>query len=119
MKLLIVDDHAGMRDMIRRSFTTPAHQVMECGTGEDAVILAGQFRPDCITMDFRLPGMSGLTAARAILAAGSCRRIIVVSAYDHPDLRKAALEAGASAFVDKDNLGALRLLLAIDRSGKE
>jgi CheY-like chemotaxis protein len=119
MKVLIVDDHAGVRDMIRRSFTTAAHQVMECGSGEDAVILAGEFRPDCITMDIRLPGMSGLKAARMILAAGSCRRIVVVSTYDQPELRKAVFEAGAAAFVDKANLAELHSLLAIDRRGEK
>jgi len=120
MKLLIVDDHAGVRDMIRQSFAATA-QVKECASGEEAVRVAGEFRPDCITMDIRLPGISGMEALRAIIAAGSCGRIVMVSAYDQPELRQAAADAGAAAYVCKDNLAELPLLFAADsgsRSGQ-
>ena len=69
MKLMIVDDHAGVRNMIRQFLAAPGDSFVECATGEAAVQAARDFRPDYVTMDVRLPDLSGLEAARAIRAA--------------------------------------------------
>jgi len=109
-KLLIVDDHAGMRSMIRQ-LAGSAFEVRECATGEEAVQLAHSFAPDIVTMDIRLPGLGGLNAIQAIRLAHPATYVVIVSTYDQPDLRRTAAALGAMGYVVKDNLGELRSLL--------
>jgi DNA-binding NarL/FixJ family response regulator len=61
-------------------------------------------------MDVRMPGLSGLDAARGILAARSDVRIVILTNYDQPDLRRAATECGAIGLVLKENLDQVRPL---------
>ena len=108
MKLMIVDDHAGVRDMIRQIAAAPGDVVCECATGGEAVEKLGDFGPDCVSMDLQMPGISGLEAVRAIIAARPATRVVIVSAYDQPELRRAAREAGAKGYVAKDDLDTLK-----------
>ena len=107
---MIVDDHAGVRRMIRQLVAAPGDAVRECSSGDEAVRVAARFRPDFVTMDVRMPGRSGLDAARAILAARPEVRIVMVTNYDQPSLRRAAMEAGAIELVSKENLEQVRPL---------
>ena len=107
-KLLIVDDHAGVRTMIRQLAALPDHAVCECASGEEAVRLAREFAPDVVTMDLNLPGLGGLAATDVICGKHPAIQVVIVSAYDQPELRTAARGAGAMGFIAKDNLGELR-----------
>ena len=111
MKVMIVDDHAGVRTMIRQLLAAPGDSFIECGTGEEAVNAARDFKPDYVTMDVRLPDLSGLEAARVIRAIHPPCRLIIVTSYDQPFLRQTASEVGAIAYVLKDNLAELRSVL--------
>ncbi|MFO1478459.1 MAG: response regulator [Verrucomicrobiota bacterium] len=107
MKLMIVDDHAGVRDMIRQLASKPGDALCECSSGDEAVRVAPEFKPDFVTMDIRMPGMCSFTAARMIRQAHPDAQIVIVSSYDQPDLRRAAEEAGALGYVVKENLSVL------------
>jgi CheY-like chemotaxis protein len=111
MKVMIVDDHAGVRNMLRQLLAAPGDSVVECATGEAAVQAARDFKPDYVTMDVRLPDLSGLEAARAIRASHPPSRVVIVTSYDQPFLRQTAREVGAIAYVLKDNLAELRSVL--------
>jgi len=111
MKVMIVDDHAGVRNLIRQLLAAPGDSFVECATGEDAVQMTGDFRPDYVTMDVRLPDLSGLEAARAIRVTHPPSRLIIVTSYDQPFLRQTASELGAIAYVLKDNLAELPSVL--------
>ncbi len=110
MKWMIVDDHVGIRSMIRQIVAAPADLVCECADGEDAVRWAGEFAPDWVTMDVRMSGMDGIAATRKILAAHPAARVVIVTAHDEPLLRRAAAEAGACGYFPKDDLGELKVL---------
>lgn len=112
MRLMIVDDHPGVRELIRQWVTTPEDVVCECGCGDEAVRVAPEFRPDAVAMDVRMPGICGFEAVRAILAGQPAARVVVVTTHDEPAFRRAAREAGAVAFFGKENLGGLRSALA-------
>jgi two-component system response regulator DegU len=110
MKLMIVDDNAGVRRMIRQSVAASGDTVLECSSGDEAVRLASDFHPDFVTMDVRMPGLSGLDTTRAIRAKCPEARIVIVTNYDQPDLRRAATDSGAIGLVLKENLYEVRLL---------
>ena len=76
--------------------------VGEASDGADAVRQAGELRPDVVLMDVRMPVLDGIEATRAITAAGSCARIIILTTFDVDEYAFAGLQAGASAFLLKD-----------------
>lgn len=110
---MIVDDHAGVRQLIRQLVATDWDTICECASGDEAIRVAPEFRPDAVTMDVRMPGSCGLRATRAIRAAYPSARVVIVTSHDQPDLGHAAAEAGAAGFVLKDNLAELNQLLRI------
>ena len=111
MKLMIVDDHAGVRSLIRQLVAARDDVVCECASGEEAVRSAPNFQPDCVTMDVQMPGLSGLEATRAITAALPHTRIVIVTLFEQADLQQAAREAGAAGYVLKEHLASLRTAL--------
>src|ERR1700677_3592585 len=64
MKILIVEDNAGVRRMIRRAVDHLASQVSECEDGADALAAYRECLPDIVLMDIRMPKMDGLAATR-------------------------------------------------------
>ena len=115
MKVMIVDDHAGMRSTIRQLVCAPGDSVMECGSGDDALKAFLDFKADCVTVDVSMPGRCAFQTIRAIRAAHPNTRVICVTSHDLPDYRRAAYDAGAAGFVLKDNLSDLYLLVATKR----
>jgi DNA-binding NarL/FixJ family response regulator len=112
---MIVDDHAGMRDMIRQLIVAPGDTVLECRSADEALLVAAEFKPDCVTMDVSMPGLCAFEATRRIRAVHPSSRIIFVSSFDQPDYRRAAYEAGAAGYVMKENLSELYLFVATKR----
>jgi DNA-binding NarL/FixJ family response regulator len=103
---LIADDQA----MVRQGFgallaAQPDISVIgDAPDGKAAVAEAKRLRPDVVLMDVRMPGMNGLDAARAILAAGFDPpvRVLMLTTFDIDDYVYEALSLGASGFLLKD-----------------
>ena len=76
--------------------------VGEASDGADAVRQVRELNPDVVLMDVRMPVLDGIEATRAITAAGSCARIIILTTFDVDEYAFAGLQAGASAFLLKD-----------------
>jgi len=106
-RVLIVDDQPAFRRQLRRLLTHAGLTVVgEAGSGTQAEALALALQPDLAVMDVMLPGISGIEGTRRLRAVAPDLRVIVVSAHrDRADLfQTAAQEAGAEAFVAKDDL---------------
>ena len=58
MRLMIVDDHAPAREMIRRILELPGVVFCECTSGEEALQQVREFKPHWITMDVNMPGLA-------------------------------------------------------------
>lgn len=112
---MIVDDHEGMRNMIRQLIAAPGDTVLECNSADQAVEAVASFKPDCVTMDISMPGLCAFKATRGIRQAYPPARVVFVSSHDQPDYRRAAQEAGAVGYVMKENLSDLYLFVATKR----
>ena len=108
---MIVDDHPGVRKLIRQIAVSSDDAVCECSSGEEALRLAPDFKPDFVTMDVRMPGLCGIEATRLLRTAYPPARVTVVTSVDQPELRRAATDAGAWAFLPKEHLANLPALL--------
>ncbi len=114
MKVLIVDDSARFRLLIRSSLAELNAEFAECSDGDEAASFYAQCRPDITLMDIRMPRMNGLRATREIKAQNQDAKIIILTTLDEDTLRQAAREAGASAYALKDDLkGLMQLILEI------
>lgn len=114
MKILIVEDHPPMRQLIRSLVADLAEAVTECADGAAAVAAyrAQQFTgDDRVLMDLEMPGVDGLAATRWLRAAFPEAQIIIVTHYGDAHLRAAAAAAGACSYVLKENLLDIRRLL--------
>jgi len=114
-KLLIVDDSAEMRALLRRMCVPAFREIYECADGEQAVSLFARHHPDCVLMDIAMPRQDGLTALARILASEPAARVIIVSQHDSVPFRQAAAHGGACGFVSKNDLTSLYGLLGIER----
>jgi DNA-binding NarL/FixJ family response regulator len=101
--LLIVDDDASMRDLLRLTFELhPEFEVLgEAANGSEAVAAAETHKPDAVILDVMMPGIDGLEALPRILAVAPQTKIIVFSAYATVPIVQQALEAGASLVLEK------------------
>jgi len=102
-QVLIADDHAlfryGMRAMLGAA---PGYEVVgEAATGEEAVAMAAELKPDIVLMDVQMPGMNGIEATRLILEANPRAGVIVVTMFEDDDSVFAAMRAGARGYVLK------------------
>ena len=119
MKLLIVEDNVAMRRMIRALVGDLAEAVIECGDGTEvlAAYAHAQFDSrDWVLMDVHLQTLDGLQATRALKAQWPDARVIIVTGYNDAKLRAEADKAGACEYVLKEDLLALRRLLAEPRA---
>jgi DNA-binding NarL/FixJ family response regulator len=103
VRVLLVDDHAVVREGYRRLLErTPEIEVVaEAATGEDAYRVFCDINPDVVVMDINLPGMSGIEAARRMLAREPDARILVFSMHEDALFGSRALQAGARGYVTK------------------
>jgi CheY-like chemotaxis protein len=107
---MIVDDNAGMREMIRAVACKETDTVLECSDGLDAVSAFLQFYPDVVLMDIEMKGMDGFTASEEILKMDSSTKIIFITSHNTSAFRLKAKSLRAG-FVTKDNLSELNQLL--------
>jgi len=106
IRILCVDDHHLMREGITLIINAqPDLQVVaSAATGEQAIAMFREHRPDVTLMDLRLPTMSGFEAVRIIRATAPEARIIVLTIVDDGEGIRQALDAGAAAYLFKHSL---------------
>lgn len=107
IKVLLVDDHAIMRDGIRAllSLDSEIDIVGEASEGREAVEKARELSPDVIIMDIAMSGMDGLEATRRILKQNTRAKVLVLSQYDDREYILSAIKAGVAGYIPKRALG--------------
>ena len=107
IKILIVDDHAIMRDGIR-ALIDPHDDIEivgEASEGKEAVEKAQELAPDVVVMDISMAGMDGLEATRRIRKKNPQAKILILTQHDDREYILSAIKAGAIGFVPKKALG--------------
>jgi DNA-binding NarL/FixJ family response regulator len=104
IRVLLCDDQALVRSGFRMILEArPDLEVVgEAEDGVQAVALGRRLAPDVILMDVRMPNLDGVEATRALVAAGSPARIVILTTYDLDEYVHEAIRAGASGFLLKD-----------------
>jgi two-component system invasion response regulator UvrY len=102
VRILIVDDHAIVRDGLARLLASDDdHDVRAAASGAEALQIAASFRPTLVILDLNLPGLGGLELLRRLPGAGA-GRILVLSMHAEPLYVRRAMEAGAHGYVSKN-----------------
>jgi CheY-like chemotaxis protein len=103
--VLVVDDVADTRRLMRRVLERAGIRVIEAATGEDALEAIASEHPDLVVLDLRLPGISGFDVARWVRASPDqtiARTVLLAcSASVQPEVEREARDAGADDFEGK------------------
>jgi two-component system invasion response regulator UvrY len=104
IKLFIVDDHTLLREAFKMTLAShPDFLVIgEAGNGENAVELVPRLRPDVITMDINLPGISGIEATKQIRRMLPGAKVLGISLHTQPSYARKMMKAGAYGYVTKN-----------------
>ena len=101
-RVLVVDDTDHVRNMLVDMLELDGFDVVgQAASGDEAVVVCGECDPDVIVMDYKMPGMDGLTSARAIREERPSQAIILYTAYLDEKLEAQAREAGVAMCVGK------------------
>jgi DNA-binding NarL/FixJ family response regulator len=103
-RVLIVDDHPVVRHGLSALLRSGGLEVVgEAASGDDAIDAARSLAPDVVVMDLSLPGTSGIEATRRLRDARPGCAVVVLTAFADRDRVLAAVDAGASGYLLKDD----------------
>ena len=107
IKVLIVDDHALMRDGISAllNVNEDIEVIGEASEGKEAIKKMGELKPDVVVMDIAMPNMDGMEATRQIVKANKDMKVLILTQHENKEYVLSAIKAGASGFVPKKALG--------------
>ncbi len=105
--VLVVDDQAPFR-LAARAVVRRAEGfalVGEAADGDEAVARVVELKPQLVLMDINMPGTGGIEATRQIVAIAPETVVFLCSTYQRSDLPPDALDSGAAAYINKEELG--------------
>lgn len=99
--ILIMDDAAFSRRMIRKALQKEGYEMLEAGNGREGLEMISTHNPDCVLTDLLMPDIDGFGVLRALHEQGSKTPVIVISADIQEWARSQCLELGAAGFINK------------------
>lgn len=104
-RVLLADDHEVCRSGVRALLEAEAgvEVVGEAASGQEAVDLTLELKPDVVVMDLSMPGLNGLEATRRIVALGLDTRVLILTVHGEEEYLIPVVDAGASGYVTKLN----------------
>jgi DNA-binding NarL/FixJ family response regulator len=104
IRVLIVEDNATFRETLNLLFgmRREIDVVASVATGDEAPAACQEHKPDVVLMDYRMPGMNGAEATRAVLAAYPATRVVCLTASVTTNEVAELMNAGAVACLTKD-----------------
>jgi DNA-binding NarL/FixJ family response regulator len=121
MKILIVDDNPSVRTALRICFKSKVDWVIcgEAENGQSAIELARSAKPDVVLLDYAMPVMNGLEAARELSAQSPECALLMYTMFAAPQLTELASAAGIRAVLSKDVNGIGAVMEAIEAIASE
>ena len=104
LRVMVVDDQPAVCEVVADTIQYAGHEVVGIAKdGVEAVARAAELRPDLVVMDVAMPRMNGVDAMKAILAAGTAKRVLIMSGeYRSLGLtREDVMRQGAAGFMEK------------------
>ena len=115
-RVLVVDDAAFMRKMVKDALAKGGHEVVgEAGNGVEALARYNELKPDLVTLDITMPEKDGITALREIIELDPAARVVMCSALGQESKVLESIKLGAKDFVVKP-FQADRVLEAIGKA---
>ncbi|HEY84932.1 MAG TPA: response regulator transcription factor [Chloroflexi bacterium] len=104
IKVIIVDDHMVVRRGLTHviQFFKDIELAAEAESGEEALLLCRQLRPDVVLMDVKMEGMGGIAATEVIRKVHPQTQVIALSTFQNKDLVEKMIQAGAIGYILKD-----------------
>jgi CheY-like chemotaxis protein len=113
-RILVVDDEKDVRNLLEETLKRKDYEILQAGTGEDALVISRKIRPDLILMDIMMPGdLNGIEATRMLKADVRTKKSKVIILTSSGTLKELAMSAGADAYFLKP-FSPLELLRKID-----
>ncbi len=101
MRVLIIEDEEGIREVVGRYLAAEGHEVLEAADGLSGLSAFSESRPDFVILDLMLPGMDGYELCAAIRRIRPDVPLIMLTARDHESDKVAGLRVGADDYVTK------------------
>jgi DNA-binding NarL/FixJ family response regulator len=107
IRVLIVDDHAILREGIRAllALQKDIEVIGEAGDGQEAIEQVRKLKPDVVLMDIAMPRLGGLEATTEITRGQTKTKVLVLTQYDSKEYILRFLKAGAAGYILKKALG--------------
>ncbi|PKM42235.1 MAG: response regulator [Gammaproteobacteria bacterium HGW-Gammaproteobacteria-1] len=104
-RTLLVEDNEGFRHMLQTMLAEnfPTLEVLEAGSGHDAIVAVAALKPHLVFVDIKLPDENGLELTRKIKGLDATIAVVILTSYDLPEYRQAAFRNGASCFMCKES----------------
>lgn len=115
MKILVIDDDAGLRKSLSLILSDAGYQVISADSGSTGLSTAEGESPDLILCDVRMPGMTGLEFLERYRSEGGDALVLVMTAYGSMDLAVEAMGKGAYDYIAKP-FGAEEVLLVVRKA---
>jgi two-component system, chemotaxis family, chemotaxis protein CheY len=113
--ILIVDDDAFVRAVLRDVLEGRGHALLEAGDGREALDVLGERSPQLVLLDLFMPRLSGMEALALMRERWPSARVLVISSLESERLVAEALEAGAAGYITKP-FHPMEITSAVDRA---
>lgn len=106
IRVVLVDDSPRFLSMLERAFDSDPRLLVvgRAQSGQEALTQIAHLLPDLVVLDLSMPGMNGIEATRRIKALAGAPCVIMLTLYDTPQHRAAAMAAGVDHFICKTEL---------------